>query len=130
MAKKRGDGPNKSQLIREYKDANPDAEPRDIAKALEETHGLELKANYVSSVLFNQKKKSGKPSGKGRGRPKSSKSTAAKASKGAKKPAPAPVANDGQVSTAALKKVKKLVQEVGGVGEAREILNVLADILD
>lgn len=64
MAKKKS--ANKSQLIRDYKEANASASPKEIAEALSKA-GASVSAQFVSTVLSNAKKKSGKAPGK-RGR--------------------------------------------------------------
>lgn len=48
---------NKSQQIRDYKATNPDASPKEIAAALA---GLEVSAQFVSTVLSVAKKRGGK----------------------------------------------------------------------
>ena len=113
MAKKAKSGPNKSLEIRNYKAANPDAAPKEIAEALTKT-GLSVSAQFVSTVLSNAKKNGGKVGKRGRkpGRP-----AAAAAST-------APSNNLEQ-----LIKAKKLVDQLGGVAEARAAINALAQIL-
>ena len=78
MAKKNSSSKlNKSQEIRDYKDANPDAKPKQIAEALTKRLRTEIKATTVSTVLHNAKTNDGKrrvrvkrsPTGKKRGRP-------------------------------------------------------------
>ena len=64
MAKKSKAGQNKSQLIREYKAANPSASPKEVAEALTKT-GLSVSAQFVSTVLSNAKKKGGKAGKRG-----------------------------------------------------------------
>lgn len=49
---------NKSQLIRKYKGANPSASPKEVAEALSKD-GLQVSAQFVSTVLSNSKKKGG-----------------------------------------------------------------------
>lgn len=63
MAKKRS--ANKSQLIRDYKEANPSAGPKEIAEAVSKS-GISVNAQFVSTVLSVAKKKSGKPGRRGR----------------------------------------------------------------
>jgi hypothetical protein len=112
MAKKsRGEGPNKSEAIRAYTKKNADAGPTEVAAALAKD-GIEVTAAFVSTVLSNDRRKSGKSGkrgGKGRGR-------AAAASTGA--------------SLEHLIEAKKLIQKMGGIDEARQAINLLAKILD
>lgn len=68
MAKKAS--ANKSQVIRDYKAANPSAAPKEIAESLSKT-GVEVSAQFVSTVLSNAKKKAGKKPGKRGPKPKS-----------------------------------------------------------
>ena len=95
--------------IRQYKDANPTAAPREIAEALSKT-GVEVSAQFVSTVLSNAKKKGGIVGKRGRkpGRPA----------------AAAPASNIQQLIQA-----KKLVDQLGGVDAARAAVNALAQIL-
>lgn len=51
-------GENRSELIRQYKAAHPNAGPTEIAKALSE-NGHDVKASLVSSVLGGKHKKGG-----------------------------------------------------------------------
>jgi hypothetical protein len=112
MAKKSKGGQNKSQLIREYKAANPAAAPKEVAEALTKT-GLSVSAQFVSTVLSNAKKKGGKVGKRGR---KPGLKTAAASG--------APSSNIEQ-----LIKAKKLVDQLGGVDAARTAINALAQLL-
>jgi len=107
MAKKSG-GPSKSKAIRDYKAAHDDAGPKAIAEALSKD-GIKVSAAFVSTVLSNARKKSGK--GK-RGR------------RGGRKAAGA---------GSALKQLvlaKKLAARMGGIEVARQALDTLAKLLD
>ena len=110
MAKKsRGEGPNKSEAIRAYMKKNGGAGPTEVAAALAKD-GIGVTPAFVSTVLSNDRRKSGKPSKrKGKGR-------AAAASTGA--------------SLEHLIEAKKLIQKMGGIDEARQAINLLAKILD
>ncbi|WP_254513312.1 hypothetical protein [Anatilimnocola floriformis] len=107
MAKKAKGGPNKSSAIRDYKTANPTAAPKEIAEALAKD-GLVVSAQFVSTVLSNAKKKGGKIGKRG---PKPGRKAAA--------------AGGGleQLLTA-----KKMVEQLGGIENARSALNVLAQL--
>ncbi len=124
MAKRRRSGSsgnpkvNKSQAIRDYKQANPSHKPAKIAEALGK-QGIEVSAQFVSTILSTSKKKKkiGKP-----GRPKGSASSQTKRA-------------DGQVSSTdvsfeALLNVKQIVIEMGGIAQARAALNALEQLID
>ena len=109
MAKKSKAGQNKSQLIREYKAANPAAAPKEVAEALTKT-GLSVSAQFVSTVLSNAKKKGGKVGKRGR-----------------KPGRPAAADNSGDLQH--LIQAKKLVDQLGSVDAARAAVNALAQLL-
>jgi hypothetical protein len=108
MARKAKSGSNKSAAIREYKAANPDAGPKDIAEALEKS-GMSVTPQFVSTVLSNAKKKGGKVGKRGRkpGRPSA-----------------LPVGDLQQ-----LIQVKKFVDQIGGVEKAKAAVDLLAQLL-
>ena len=110
MAKKSKGGQNKSQLIREYKAANPAAAPKEVAEALTKT-GLPVSAQFVSTVLSNAKKKGGKVGKRGR------------------KPGPTPAAAAPSSNIEHLIRAKKLVDQLGGVDAARAAVNALAQLI-
>jgi len=110
MAKKAKGGPNKSSEIRNYKDANPTASPKEIAEALGK-QGIGVSAQFVSTVLSNAKKKGGKIGKRG---PKPGRKAAAAAAIG---------------DVQQLIKAKKLVDQLGGVEAARSAINALAQLL-
>ena len=101
----------KTAAIKAALKANPKKGPKEIAELLN-AEGWDVKAQTVSVVKSAMKK----------GRKK------------AKKAAPAPVAGPvvpkDAVSVGLLVKAKKLVQELGGVKEARTALNALAQLMD
>ncbi|WP_254508159.1 hypothetical protein [Anatilimnocola floriformis] len=107
MAKKKS-GPNKSSSIRDYKAANPDASPKEIAEALGKT-GLDVSPQFVSTVLSNAKKKGGKVGKRG------------------PKPGRKPAAATGGLEN--LIQAKKLVDQLGGIDAARSAINTLAQLL-
>lgn len=101
----------KTAAIRAALKANPTKTVKEIAELLKE-QGFETTANYVGGVK-----------------------SAMKAKKKAKKAAaPAPEAGHvvlkDAVSVGLLVKAKKLVKEFGGVKEAKNALNALAQLLD
>lgn len=133
MAKKKASGPNKSAAIRDYYAKNPNAKPKEVEAALTKA-GVKTTTAFISTIRSNMKK--GKGTGtKKRGRPAGS--TARRpgrpaATKTAKRGRPAKNVTkspQGDVSVAALLKVKKVVEEVGSVDEARAALNALEKLL-
>lgn len=120
MAKKKAaKGVNKSQAIRDYKAANPDAGPTAIVAALGE-QGLTVTSALVSNVLTTAKK--GKKTGKKRGRPPKA--------VGKKPGRPPKAASSGpDVNLNALIAAKKLVDQLGGnVAQAKAALDALAKL--
>ena len=112
------EGPNKSALIREYKTKDANIGPKAIVSKLKSEHGIEVSAQFVSTVLSQAKKKSGKKGRRGRppGSGKAAKASPAKATSGG-------------LSVELLLKAKKLANELGGVEEAKAALDALARIV-
>lgn len=106
MAKKSG-GPNKSEAIREYKADHTDAGPKAVAEGLAKA-GIKVTPAFVSTVLSNDKRKSGKGR---RGR----------------KPGPKAGSNK---TFDSLLQAKKLAAKFGGVEPALKALQSLAELLD
>ena len=100
------EGPSKSEAIRSYKNANPDAGPKAIAAALGDD-GIDVTPAFVSTVLSNDKRKTGRIGGRGRGRRPSG----------------------GDASLDNLIQAKKLAEQMGGIEQARAALNALERIL-
>jgi hypothetical protein len=99
----------KAQAIRDALAADPKGMPKDIAEKLS-AGGWNVSAKEVSQAKFLLKAKT-----KGK-------------KKAAAKPAEAVPAD--MVSVAALQKAKKLIQELGGVKEAKQALAALSQLLD
>ena len=109
MARKSADGTNKSEVIRNYKRDNPDSGPKAISEALTKS-GNKVTPAFVSTVLSNDKRRSGKPGRRGRKR--------------GRKP--------GSSSNGAMNQLiqaKKLSDQLGGIDKARAALDALAKIL-
>lgn len=129
MAKKSG-GPNKSEAIRDYYAANPTAKPKDVAEALSK-QGVTVTPAFVSTIRSTSKKKKvGK-----RGRPAATKAGRKSARKSARRggrPATTrrAVSASDEVSIDALLKVKRIVDEMGGVEDARNALSALEKLRD
>lgn len=111
MAKKKT-SVNKSQAIRDFMAANPDAAPKDVEAALAK-EGIKVTAALVSTVKTNAKAK-GKP-----------KKAATKKKTAAKKPP----ASD-KIALSALFEAKKLAQRLGGIDAAKQAINALAQLTD
>ena len=113
MAKK--SSVNKSKAIRDYYDANPKAKPMQVAAALKKK-GVIVTPAFVSTIRSTSKKKKvGKP-----GRPAGS----SKSGKGGSRANPT-----GTVSFESLLKVKSIVDEMGGISQARTALNALEKLV-
>lgn len=110
MAKRKGrKGPNKSQLIREYSEANPGEGPQAVAAALKASHGVTVTPTFVSTIKSNAKRKKGK-----RGR----------------KPGRAAAASgSSKVSMDVLLAAKQFARELGGVEKAKAAVDTLAKLL-
>ncbi len=124
MAKKKTGAPNKSQAIREYYKAHPKAKPKEVASELKKK-GINVSTAFVSTIRSNSKRKKtigkpGRPPGKKsvrRGRPVGSGGSR--------------TARGGQeVSIESLLKIKRMVEEMGGINETRTALTALEKLLD
>lgn len=101
----------KTAAIKAALKAHPDKLPKEIAELLQ-AEGWDVKAQSISVVksAMKAKKKKGKRAA----------------------PAPAAAADvpSDAVSIGLLRRAKKLVQELGGIKEAKTALNALAQLLD
>lgn len=103
---------NKSEAVRDYAAAHPNAKPAEIAAAMAEM-GIQVTPQAVSTIKYQASKKKGAP--KRRGRPRKTavaKSTAAPAR--------------GTVTD--LMAAKQLADQVGGVEKAKNLLDALAKL--
>lgn len=108
MAKRsRKGGPNKSLLIREYMAQHPDEGPQAVAAALKAEHGVEVTAQFVSTIKSNDRRKA--PTGAKRGR----------------KPGAVVKAAAGHDLIVA----KKFIDQIGGVDKAKAAVELLAQLL-
>lgn len=123
MAKKKKNSVNKSKAIRDYFDANPTAMPAEVAEAMK-LQGVDVTAAFVSTVKSNAKK-TGTPGR--RGRPAGS--TSKKATVPKKTAQKSATKGGNEVSLDALINAKKLVDEMGGVANARSALSVLEQLM-
>ncbi len=125
MAKKKSSGVNKSQAIRDYCEANPSAKPMEVAEAMK-AQGIDVNAQFVSTVKSNSKKS--KKTGR-RGRPAGVSAKQGAPAKKAGRPA-ASRSRNGELSLDSLINAKKLVEELGGVENARNAISVLEQLMD
>jgi len=105
----------KTAAIRQALIANPTKTVKEIAELLKE-QGFDTTANYIGGVKVQMNKKK-------RGQKKAKAAPVAE-------PEAGPVVPKDAVSVGLLVKAKKLVQELGGVKEAKTALNALAQLLD
>ena len=97
---------NRSEVIRDYKEANPNVKPKQIAAYLKDKFNIKVSAQYVSSILSNAKRKGGKI-GK-RGRPRKPSET---------------------IGSNELFLVKQLVEKVGSVDAARQAIQTYDELM-
>lgn len=127
MAKKARGGVNKSQLIRDYMAAHPEAGPQAVVEGVKSEHGVEVTAQFVSTIKSNDRRKAGAPAGR-RGRRGRRPGAASAASSGAASGASGG-ATRGNVSPELLLQAKKLVDEMGGINKAKTAVDLLAELL-
>jgi len=125
MAKKSG-GPNKSQAIRDYYAANPNAKPKEISAELKKA-GVDVTPAFISTIRstsMGKKKKTTKTS--------TAKAAPAKVAskKAAPTPAPAAAKSGVSVSIESLLKAKSMVKELGGIDNAIATLSALKRLAD
>ena len=112
----------KAQAIRDALNADPDGMPKVIAEKLS-AEGWKASAQEVSQIKYQLKAAKKKTGEKAASNP--AKAVAAAPAAVSSADAPADL-----VSVAALQKAKKLVQELGGVKEAKRALAALGQLLD
>ncbi len=115
MAKRAKSRGEKSKAIREYRDQNPGAKPKEIAQQLN-LSGLSITPGYVSTILSNDKR-GGKVEKRRRGRPR--KEMVAAVGKPAAK----------SVSFDDLQAVKKLIDKVGSVEAAQNAISQYSQLM-
>ena len=119
MAKKKSAGVNKSQLIRDYMAANPDASPKAVAEAMS-AQGVVVSAQFVSTTKSNAKKAAGKKPGKRGPKPKGSDSIGTGLNNG--------IAAPGSYAQAMpiFKAAGELLKLAGDRATAREVLDMVS----
>ncbi len=130
MAKKKADGVNKSQAIRDYSKENPQLKPKQLAEELTKK-GVSVSAGFVSTILSTSKRKK-KVGRQGRPKGSSASKSAVKSVRAVGRPAKKKTASKsaGNVSVDSLLKVKALVAEVGGMANAKSALTALEKLMD
>ena len=103
---------NKSQAIRDYCEANPDAGPTETAAALKK-QGIKVSTAMVSTVKTQAKKKT--KTQKRRGRPRKNATSSAKP------------ASD-KIALSSLIQAKKMAESLGGIEKAQTALAALAKL--
>jgi hypothetical protein len=128
-AKKGGKKKNKSRAIVNYYRSHPNAKPREISERLNK-RGMNITPSYVSTVLFNFRKKGGSaPSAETSGRTASM--AASKTRRG--RPARRRVGGSNgssDVSGRDIMLVKELVGRTGSIVAARKALDLYSDIVN
>ena len=102
---------NKTEAIKAALKANTKSTPKEISEMLK-AQGVDASPGYVSTIKTNLKAKKRKKAA------------------AAPEPEAGPVVPKDAVSVGLLVKAKKLVKELGGVKEAKNALNALAQLLD
>lgn len=122
MAKKSASGINKSELIRSYVAANPEAKPKAIAAALSTQTGEKFTPTFVSTIKTKLKKDGGKKAGKRGRKPKAAMGT------GFDNGVVASVGRAHGISAALpiFKAANELLKVAGDRATAREVLDMMA----
>ena len=114
MAKKRSAaGANKSQAIRDYLSAQPEATPNEIVAGLKQ-QGITVSPGLASNVKYT----SGRASRKVRGR----------RGRRVGRPAGRTRGSNGALSASDLIEAKKLADQLGGIEQARRALEALEEL--
>lgn len=105
-------GVSKSQLVRDYMEAHPEKQPKEVADAITAT-GTPVKAQLVSTIKFNLARRGkGKRKGKPGRRPKLAKAGA----------------RTGSVAYESLVAAKEFAAQAGGIGAAKKVLDALGNL--
>jgi hypothetical protein len=120
MAKKSG-GPNKSQAIRDYYAAHPNAKPKEISTELKK-QGIDVTPAFISTIRSTSMGK----------KKKTVKTASAKAAPAAApaKASSAAKASSTNISIESLIKAKSLVRDLGGIDAAIATLSALKRLAD
>ncbi len=127
MAKKTN-GPNKSQAIRDYYAANPEAKPKQVVEALA-AQGVDVSPAFVSTIKSTSMTKGSRKTGGKRG-PRAAKAGTESTSRPSTRGAAPARRSEGTVSIDSLVKAKGLVKELGGLDNAISTLEALKRLAD
>ena len=119
---------SKSQRVRDYLQANPDAANLDVVAALQD-YGVRY--GDVTSVKNQMKKKAGKAGAKGNGRTKAAKKAAGAKRKSPGRPARAKSTATSTATSGGMPAIQagvRFVEEAGGIKQADEILSLIRTI--
>lgn len=120
---------SKSQRVRDYLQANPDAANLDVVAALQD-YGVRY--GDVTSVKNQMKKKSNKVGARGNGRTKAArKATGAKRKTAGRPPAAKSTAAPATLTSGGMPAIQagvRFVEEAGGIAQADEILSLIRTI--
>lgn len=103
---------NKAQLIRDYLKENAEAMPVEVAKALTEKHGVEFTAQSVSGEKYKIQHGGKKPQPKPKPQPQP-------------KSQQQPEVAVQEITVSSLIEIKKAIDRVGGIDQARKALDAL-----
>lgn len=103
--------PSKSDAVRAYLAANPDASPNAVRDALG-AKGVKISASLAASLKYSKRGRAGRPGGK----------------RGPGRPRVASLTGDGALDFTALVDAKRLAERLGGIDAAREALDLLAKL--
>lgn len=124
MAKRKG--PNKSEAIREYYYAKPDAKPKEIVAALRKK-GISVTAQQVSTCRMNAIKSGLIVDPDSRVKPRKD---VLRGAKRVTKRSRLGNASTAEISIEDLVAAKRLVAQMGGLDKARDTITALSKILD
>jgi hypothetical protein len=118
----RKNGPNKSELVRQYMQDHPEEGPTKIADAVSALHGIEVKPQFVSMIKLNLKNKAAKgESGVKRGR---------KPGRRPKAESAVAVGAGAPITLESLKAAKKFILQMGSAASAKAAVDLLAGLAD
>ncbi len=116
MAKRKKSTVNKAEEIRNYYKSNPSAKPSQVQAALK-AKGIDVSTQQISTTRLNAIK-SGKLKLAGKA-----------ASSKAGRPAKSTVSDSTSISIGSLTQAKQLIEEAGGVSNAKAVIDAVAKIL-
>jgi hypothetical protein len=127
MAKKKSQGVNKSQAVHDYLTEHPDATASTILPALAE-RGIDVSVALVGQIKQRMKKSGESGSGESRAKKKAVKKKVVGRKAMAKKTTATSSPAAKALTADDLMEAKKLVDELGGIDQAREALKYLEEL--